>query len=231
MEINNVTKESNVHVKQGKGFVEYHRVVAKLVDKYTPSDGVMLDIGCGMGNIEGLLDSMRPDIRMVVADAYENCLIETSKKARNITTIHIDAESLDEHKLGSGYDVVVMCHSLEHMKSPVHACERAVRLLKDGGFLILAVPNPVRPDVIFGNIFQRHYVNKGHVYSWDKSHWKNFLENILSFNVVQYENDTVYIFGKLRAIKFFRVVLRPLEIILCKMLPWFSFSNIAVIKK
>ena len=124
-----------------------------------------------------------------------------------------------------------MCHSLEHMKSPVHACEQALRLLKDGGFLILAVPNPVRPDVIFGNIFKRHYVNKGHVYSWDKSHWKNFLENILSFNVVEYENDTVYIFGKLRAIKFFRVVLRPLEIILCKMLPWFCFSNIAVIKK
>jgi 2-polyprenyl-3-methyl-5-hydroxy-6-metoxy-1,4-benzoquinol methylase len=222
---------NNVHIKQGKDFVEYHKVVSKLADKYIPVGGTMLDIGCGMGNIEFILNSNRADIKMVVADPYENCLIETKRKVNSVKTINIGTECIDRDSLGDEYDVVIMCHSLEHMKCPALACEQAMKLVKHGGHLILAVPNPVRPDVIFGNIFRRHYVNKGHVYSWDKSHWINFLEEILSFNVVEYANDTVYIFGKLRAFKLFRVILRPLEVILCKTLPWFSFSNIAVISK
>jgi hypothetical protein len=97
------------------------------------------------------------------------------------------------------------------------------------GHLLLAVPNPVRPTVFFGNIRKKHYVNPGHVYSWDRSHWMNLLERVLGLDVVEYASDEVKLFSwrMLRAVP----RLKTVEIALSRWVPWWSFSNIAVVRK
>lgn len=206
-------------------------MVSKLVNKYTNIEGRILDIGCGMGNVAQLINDERADINISVADPYNNCLASTKSRVSSVTTYKIEADKFDIEVLGGNYDTIIMCHSLEHMRCPADAVEQALNLLKPGGKLILAVPNPVRPQVIIGNLFKKNYVNKGHLYAWDRSHWINLLEEILSLNVVEYASDMVYVFGRLRGIKLLKNPLEAFEMRLGKILPWYSFSNIAVIKK
>lgn len=224
-------QSQNVHIRDNKKYEGYHRVVASLADKYSPLNAHILDIGCGMGNVVQLINDNRPDINISVADPYENCLEKTKQRVDSVTTFKIEPNEINESILGNGYDTIIMCHSLEHMRCPADAIEQALSLLKENGSLILAVPNPVRPEVILGNITKQHYVNKGHLYTWDRSHWMNFLEEILKLHVLEYESDMVYIFGKLRGVKLLSGLIYATEMKLGKILPWFSFSNIAVIKK
>ena len=93
----------------------------------------------------------------------------------------------------------------------------------------MAVPNPARPSVLIGNIFRKHYVNHGHVVAWDRSHWVNLLERIMKLDVVEYASDTVIICPE--RIKKRLPSLKRLEMALAVILPWWSFSNIAVIRK
>jgi len=99
-------------------------------------------------------------------------------------------------------------------------------LLSPGGILVLAVPNPLRPTVIWRSILRQNYANRGHVCAWDRSHWMNFLENILQLNVLCYSQDYVPV-PFLRKFSLFR----PLEELIAQILPWFAYSNIAVIQK
>jgi SAM-dependent methyltransferase len=48
-----------------------------------------------------------------------------------------DLSSVEAHS----YDFVLSCHSLEHVANPLRALREWKRILKPGGFLILAVPN------------------------------------------------------------------------------------------
>jgi hypothetical protein len=82
--------------------------------------------------------------------------------------------------------------------------------------------------VFFGNLRRRHYVNRGHAYAWDRSHWMNFLEEILGLEVVRYAEDEVKVFSDRLSQRF--APLKSFEIGLARWAPWWSFSNIAVVR-
>lgn len=122
-------------------------------------------------------------------------------------------------------DTLVCSHVLEHTSAPGEFISNLMKVIKPRGHLLLAVPNPVRPDVILGNLLHRHYVNRGHACTWDRSHWMNFLENIMNLRVVEYTSDFVPlpVIHRLPGI-------RLLQVGLVQLFPWFGFSNIAVIQ-
>ena len=152
----------------------------------------------------------------------------TRERVPAARVVQVPEDRLDFEELGGEYDTCVMAHSLEHMLSPAAAVREVLAHLKARGHLILAVPNPVRPTVFFGNVRRRHYVNPGHVYAWDRSHWINFLERILGLEVLEYASDEVKIFSwRLLHVAPF---LKHLEIALSRWVPWWSFSNIAVVR-
>jgi len=127
------------------------------------------------------------------------------------------------------FDLVVMSHVLEHMLDPVAALQSALEVLRPGGHLLLAVPNPVRPSVFLASLLRREYVNRGHVVAWDRAHWINFLERILALEVVRYASDSVPVFPE----RWKRRIglLGRCEEWLVGPFPWLSFSNIAVVRK
>lgn len=219
---------ANVHIRPEKAYTHYHRVMADLVVDCTPEGGRVLDIGCGMGHLLALVHELEPDLELVGADAFAECLQQTRERVPSARTVQVPEDHTDFEALGGGYDTCIMAHSLEHMLRPADAVRDALRHLKPGGHLVLAVPNPVRPTVFFSNLERKHYVNRGHVYAWDRSHWMNFLERILGLEVVQYASDEVRIFSErvLRRAPF----LKRLEIALSRWAPWWSFSNIAVVR-
>jgi len=206
----------------------YHKVVAEKAIKLLPSGGKMIEVGCGVGITLALIQKQRPDVHIDAADIDSTCLQLTGERVPGATIISI-TEDRPFTELGANYDLIVASHVVEHLKNPYDSIKQFMEMLKPGGHLIVAVPNPVRPNIFFGNILKKDYVNRGHVYAWDRSHWINFLERILKLNVIEYPVDfiPVYPFSKFTG----KPWARNLQMAFAKVVPWWSFSNMAVIKK
>jgi hypothetical protein len=121
----------------------------------------------------------------------------------------------------------VLSHVLEHLRDPIGGINALMTLLKPGGVLILAVPNLGRLEVCMMNLFGRHYVNRGHVFGWDRSHWRNFLERICGLDVIEYGADVVTLLPGFPGRAIGRIAGRRLA----KILPGWSVSNVAVVRK
>lgn len=220
--------EFNVHLPYHQRVQVHHQVVAALAHKYTPQ-GSVLDIGCGLGYTLRELGKLNPNLELSGADQDQVCLDRTLECNPGATTIRMGDEGFDVESLGTGYDACIMSHILEHLPRPLEAVQRLLPVLRPGGHLILAVPNPVCPVSILDSIRRKSRVNPGHLQTWDRPHWMNFLENRVGAEVVEYASDEVRILPsrwkqKIRLIE-------SLHIGLAKVLPWWSFSNIAVIRR
>ncbi|MFV1362633.1 class I SAM-dependent methyltransferase [Mycolicibacterium elephantis] len=219
----------NVHVNiadQNTGYTPYHRVVARLAAKYGDPGLPLLDIGTGAGNIPRLVHSLGFQF-IDVADAYEECLQSAAESVPIRQSYLIDEKTFNIADVipPSSYNVVTMSHVLEHLLNPVKALQDVYDLIAPGGVMVLAVPNPMRPVCVLQAILRKRYSNLGHVVTWDRSHWMNFLERIMAYEVAEYASDSVPILPRSRG-RFQRV-----EIALARVLPWLSFTNIAVIRK
>lgn len=218
----------SVHIPYDLKMRPYHKLISSLVHQYAPSDGRILDVGCGVGNMLELVRRGSEAYFLVGADIDQHCLDLATARVRIDRTIHIgDVLDLVDPAVEAGkFDVIVMSHVLEHVFRPYDTVKALMSLLKPGGHLILAVPNPVRPDVILFNLFCRFdKVNKGHVQTWDRATWKNFLEVILGLNVVSYPIDFIRI-PKLDQVQFLHPALHVLALIL----PGFARSCMAVVR-
>ena len=215
--------ENNIHIPYTKGLDPYHEVVADLVCKYATHGSSILDIGCGLGHTLQEINKRDPSFEMFAADIDDYCLVSTEKRVRLKGKYQISRiEELFDLEIS--FDIIILSHVLEHLYCPLDALGGIMKLLHPHGFAVLAVPNPVRLEVFVGNLFRYHYVNKGHVYAWDRSHWINFLENIGKYKVVCYSQDyfPLRIFGTSKLVRSF-------EKRLASIFPWLAFSNIAVI--
>ncbi len=215
----------NVHISYDQSLTPCHIRIGELVEKYASETDSVLDIGCGVGHILSEIKKKNPDLKLFAADIDDNTLAITKERVDIDGAYKIDTvENLFEMNIT--FDMIIMSHVLEHTRRPVDVVEGLLQMVKPNGIIILAVPNPVRLAVFVGNIFKIHYVNRGHVCTWDRSHWINFLENIAGLNVIYYTQD--YFPLPLRAK--LKILIEPLENLLARVFPWLSFSNIAVIR-
>jgi SAM-dependent methyltransferase len=65
------------------------------------------------------------------------------------------------------YDFVFCIEVLEHVPNPFAALGEINRVLRDGGVLIVSVPNPYHLKEILWNLF-RTPDRQGHIYSWTR---------------------------------------------------------------
>ena len=218
----------NVHLDMNlEATLPYHEVIGALVCKYASSSSKILDLGCGLGHIESEIKKHNDKLQVDVADAYDACLETTAARGNigqqyKLDEVHFDVADVVQRK----YDVVVMSHVLEHLLFPAKALDDVMQLLNEDGILIVAVPNPVRPTVFLTNLLKYHYVNRGHIHSWDRSHWKNFLEEIMGLDVIEYQTDFIQLPRSTKS-----SLLRSIGKALVKITPWWGFSNIAVVRK
>lgn len=218
------SENRNLHIPYDQRIRPYHITVAELVCKYAGSNPSILDIGCGVGHTLAEIVARNPNVQLTALDIDDQCLAITGEKVPLVAKIKVDKIE-DAYLLPDKFDVLIMSHSLEHMIDPVQTVKALMNLVKNDGIVVLAVPNPVRLTVIFAHLRKKNYVNRGHVAAWDRSHWINFLENILGLNVICYSQDYFQL-PLSEKLPF----LRPIELFLVKLFPWFSFSNIAVIR-
>jgi len=97
----------------------------------------LCDIGCGNGGLLAKLQSPERTLIGVEPDAAarERC------QSAGVSVLPGNTESLPSEIGSNTQDVVVMSHVLEHCIDPIGALERAARILRPGGSMIVEVPN------------------------------------------------------------------------------------------
>jgi SAM-dependent methyltransferase len=94
----------------------------------------IIDIGCGRGHLLKILQQKGFDCYGI-----ERANFPKSDEAENI---HIYRQKIEDVGFSENFfDVVLIWHVLEHADDPVSAIREAVRILRPGGLLALAVPN------------------------------------------------------------------------------------------
>ncbi len=220
-----IVESKNFHIPYDQSPQPYHFILAEIVCKYARDDASILDVGTGVGHTIALVKEKMPDVTITAVDIDSQCL-EIAQSRTPINEIIQINDLEDLQNLNTKFDLIIMSHVLEHLMCPVDSVHMIMDLLTSKGVLVLAVPNLITPSIIFSSLRQEHYVNRGHVSSWDHSHWMNFLENIVQADVLEYSQDYIPLpfFWKIN-------LFRPLFIFLAKLFPWFAFSNIAVVQK
>jgi SAM-dependent methyltransferase len=124
------------HQKVGAQIERNRAVAARMIDKVLPfvEDGVWLDIGVGNGAL------------LFTAQEYGFRPVGTDLRSENVSllkSLMIEAHQCDilDLQLAEPCSVVSMADVLEHMPYPKLALEVANRLTRDGGVVLVSMPN------------------------------------------------------------------------------------------
>ncbi|MBF0539447.1 MAG: class I SAM-dependent methyltransferase, partial [Nitrospirae bacterium] len=133
--------------KGGKRFVFFVEAIVYLfrqlrkrkVKRYASAPGhcgKLLDVGCGRGLF---LSVMKEDGWSVAGVEFDSATACNVSDAYNIECRWGEPERWG--LADASFDVITINHVLEHVRNPIELINTCGRLLKDGGCLIVAVPN------------------------------------------------------------------------------------------
>jgi SAM-dependent methyltransferase len=221
--------ERSIHISYKKNyrinlFKAYYDAIihAAQREKKLVSEMSLLDIGCGRGEFLHYVTQMgMKNIEGVDFDPV--CVKMSSQYAK---CYRADITELGKYFKDSYWDIVLLSHIIEHLRDPISVIDQIKRISK---FIIIAVPNPIRPNVLCYAIKRYEYSNKGHFYCWDRSHFNIFLDKC-GLNIISYFTDDILL-PKILPFKFIRVTSLGNKLekkILPKYLPYFSTSLIAL---
>jgi 2-polyprenyl-3-methyl-5-hydroxy-6-metoxy-1,4-benzoquinol methylase len=111
----------------------------KLLNKLSPQNNTLLDVGCGTGEF---LEAMQKHGWTVAG-------METAKEARDMANRENIKIFDDLKNITDKFDIITMWHVLEHIHDVPELMDNLNRLLADDGFLIVAVPNIDSTDAKF----------------------------------------------------------------------------------
>jgi len=98
--------------------------------------GTLLDVGCGTGEFLSTLGRAGWQVTGLERDATAS---SWARKTLGLTVYTGDLGALPAD--ARGYDVITLWHVLEHLYDPIAAVHRLAMLLKNDGFLLIALPN------------------------------------------------------------------------------------------
>ena len=115
------------------------RYYASLVRRYAPEGGgKLLEMGCGLGHLLGLLQD---DFACVGIDIADYSIEQLKHNAPRAQGIAMSAEDLSRFEDGE-FAAVVALHLVEHLPAPADTIRQVRRLLRPGGLFLFATPNP-----------------------------------------------------------------------------------------
>jgi len=128
--------EDELYVSQEEGRINTFKKALKLVEKYSPDKGKILDIGAAAGFF----------LHVAKENGWETFGVEPSKWmsewGNKKFNVNIKNGVLKDVKFENGFfDVVTMWDVLEHTPDPMSELKETARILKDNGILIINYPN------------------------------------------------------------------------------------------
>jgi SAM-dependent methyltransferase len=113
------------------------RFYSKLISRFTPQKGKILEIGCGFGD---LLSFLEKDFKTFGTDVSEVAIKEAKKRLKKTKLAVLPAREIGRFGRNS-FDTIIASHILEHLKDPAEVIRLAVELLKRKGLFFMVVPN------------------------------------------------------------------------------------------
>lgn len=115
------------------------RYYAALVRRYAPPvGGKLLEMGCGLGHLLGLLQD---DFQCVGIDLIDYSIEQTKINAPKAEAYQMSADDLSAFESES-FSVMVALHLVEHLPDPENTIQQVSRILKPGGLWLFATPHP-----------------------------------------------------------------------------------------
>ncbi len=115
------------------------RYYAALVRRFAPpGGGKLLELGCGLGHLLGLLQN---DFACVGIDIADYSIEQLKRNAPLAEGFVMSADDLSCFAEGE-FSVVVALHLVEHLPDPAHTIRQVNRILRPGGLFLFATPNP-----------------------------------------------------------------------------------------
>lgn len=123
-----------------------------LLDLFPDAPGRVLDCGCGDGGNARILRERGWRVEGVTISRQEQRLAE-----EHCERVHLaDLEQGLPPEIGSGFDVVLLSHVMEHLRGPERLLADAKRVLAPGGMLAVGLPNtlffPYRLRLLMGRL-------------------------------------------------------------------------------
>lgn len=139
----------------------------KLINRLNDGPGTLLDIGAGTGDFLIEADKGKWNVKGV----------EPSDQAKSLAsekgiTLLPDTKGLPSNT----FDVITMWHVLEHVPDLTEQINELKRLVKKGGYIIVAVPNYRSYDAYYYNSFWAGYDVPRHLWHFSKEAIKALFE-------------------------------------------------------
>lgn len=154
------------------------------IDQLIPDTNVntAIEIGAGAGEMARALS--KRNINIDVTELDPTC----RKRLEMDPSIHvIDENELDNRERQFTYDMAILSHVLEHMIDPLHIIDQLSRLVKQGGYLFIELPNEVKM------LKQSGFQGKGHLYFFTIDTFKEMIRMQGSFDIVDIRTSNVAI--------------------------------------
>lgn len=114
------------------------RYYAALVRRYAPPGGQLLEMGCGLGHLLGLLQD---DFACVGIDIAEYSIEQLRRNAPRAEGIVMSADDLSRFE-ADAFNAVVALHLVEHLPDPANTIRQVAHMLRPGGLFLFATPHP-----------------------------------------------------------------------------------------
>lgn len=114
------------------------RYYAALIRRFAPSGGKLLELGCGLGDLLGLLQD---DFDSIGIDLIDYSIQKTRENAPRAQAYQMSADDLSMFDRGV-FSAVVALHLVEHLQNPADVIRQVSELLMPGGIFLFATPHP-----------------------------------------------------------------------------------------
>jgi SAM-dependent methyltransferase len=114
------------------------RYYAALVRRYAPQGGQLLELGCGLGDLLGLLEN---DFACIGIDLIDYSIEQTRLNAPRAQAFQMSADDLSAFEHGK-FSAVIALHLVEHLRDPADVIRQVSDLLMPGGVFLFATPHP-----------------------------------------------------------------------------------------
>jgi hypothetical protein len=211
-------------------FENLYGTLARLVDQAARSEGKapsefsILELGPGRGEMMRILGER--GYQVTGLDIDPECVKLSSRYGKCELGL---AEDIPRMFRDGQFDLVIASHVIEHLERPLDVVRGLSQV--SGRWVLLAVPNPMRPMVVFKSLLRRDWSNSTHVVTWDHSHFRVFLRDHAGLEIVDEGYDLVGLaWGFPRRLLQRAGLLRPLNWleskVMTRLIPRFSMSVI-----
>jgi 2-polyprenyl-3-methyl-5-hydroxy-6-metoxy-1,4-benzoquinol methylase len=126
--------EERARRSQGTSSTAIYRMVARAVDGRHTGRGVLLDVGCGTGNLWTYLGHRFDHYLGADAVHYDGFPPEGEFCPVDLNEQHLPLAD-------AAADVVAAVETIEHLENPRAFCRELVRLARPGGWVLVTTPN------------------------------------------------------------------------------------------